>query len=140
MSKFIFITGGVAPNLGKGITGASLGRMLKGRGHSITIIKLDPYINIDPGTMSPLQHGAVFVTVDGGETDLDLGHYERFMDVELPQSRGRPVEVRVPDVDNFGKPRGSRDISRLGLGVLKSIGLEVRRTGLTVRKVPEEPT
>lgn len=83
MSKFIFITGGVASNLGKGITGASLGRMLKGRGHSITMIKLDPYINIDPGTMSPLQHGEVFVTVDGGETDLDLGHYERFMDVEL---------------------------------------------------------
>lgn len=83
MTKFIFITGGVASNLGKGITGASLGRMLKGRGHSITMIKLDPYINMDPGTMSPLQHGEVFVTADGGETDLDLGHYERFIDVEL---------------------------------------------------------
>src|SRR5690625_3482575 len=83
MTKFIFITGGVASNLGKGITGASLGRMLKGRGYSITMLKLDPYINMDPGTMSPLQHGEVFVTSDGGETDLDLGHYERFIDVEL---------------------------------------------------------
>lgn len=83
MAKFIFITGGVASNLGKGITGASLGRLLKGRGHNITMIKLDPYINIDPGTMSPLQHGEVFVTSDGGETDLDLGHYERFIDIEL---------------------------------------------------------
>lgn len=83
MAKFIFITGGVASNLGKGITGASLGRLLKGRGYSVTMMKLDPYINIDPGTMSPLQHGEVFVTADGGETDLDLGHYERFIDIEL---------------------------------------------------------
>jgi len=83
MAKFVFITGGVASSLGKGITGASLGRLLKGRGLNVTMIKLDPYINMDPGTMSPLQHGEVFVTADGAETDLDLGHYERFIDIDL---------------------------------------------------------
>src|SRR4030067_3666656 len=77
-TKFIFITGGVLSSLGKGICGASLGRLLKSRGFSVTIQKFDPYINIDPGTMNPFQHGEVFVTDDGGETDLDLGHYERF--------------------------------------------------------------
>ncbi len=83
MAKFIFITGGVVSGLGKGITAASLGRLLKARGFSVTAQKLDPYLNVDPGTMSPLQHGEVFVTDDGAETDLDLGHYERFMDVSL---------------------------------------------------------
>ncbi len=83
MTKFIFVTGGVVSGLGKGITAASLGRLLKSRGIEVTIAKLDPYINVDPGTMSPLQHGEVFVTDDGAETDLDLGHYERFMDVNL---------------------------------------------------------
>ncbi len=83
MAKFVFITGGVASSLGKGITGASLGRLLKSRGLEVTMVKLDPYINMDPGTMSPLQHGEVFVTEDGAETDLDLGHYERFIDIEL---------------------------------------------------------
>src|SRR5881296_1287964 len=78
MSKFIFVTGGVASSVGKGITVASLGRLLKNRGVSVSLMKLDPYINVDPGTMSPYQHGEVFVTDDGGETDLDLGHYERF--------------------------------------------------------------
>ena len=82
-SKFIFITGGVLSSLGKGICAASLGRLLKSRGFSVTIQKLDPYINIDPGTMNPFQHGEVFVTDDGGETDLDLGHYERFLDENL---------------------------------------------------------
>jgi len=83
MTKYIFVTGGVVSGLGKGITAASLGRLLKSRGLNVTIAKLDPYINVDPGTMSPLQHGEVFVTDDGAETDLDLGHYERFMDVNL---------------------------------------------------------
>lgn len=83
MAKFVFITGGVASSLGKGITGASLGRLLKSRGLNVTALKLDPYINMDPGTMSPLQHGEVFVTEDGAETDLDLGHYERFIDIDL---------------------------------------------------------
>ncbi len=80
MSKFIFVTGGVASSVGKGITVASLGRLLKNRGVSVSLMKLDPYINVDPGTMSPYQHGEVFVTDDGAETDLDLGHYERFTD------------------------------------------------------------
>ncbi|WP_226669234.1 CTP synthase [Metabacillus litoralis] len=83
MTKYIFVTGGVVSSLGKGITAASLGRLLKNRGMSVTIQKFDPYINVDPGTMSPYQHGEVFVTNDGAETDLDLGHYERFIDVNL---------------------------------------------------------
>jgi CTP synthase len=82
-TKFIFVTGGVLSSLGKGICAASLGRLLKAIGYSVTIQKLDPYINIDPGTMNPIQHGEVFVTDDGGETDLDLGHYERFIDEDL---------------------------------------------------------
>jgi len=82
-TKYVFITGGVVSSLGKGITAASLGRLLKTRGISVTIQKLDPYINVDPGTMNPYQHGEVFVTDDGAETDLDLGHYERFIDVSL---------------------------------------------------------
>ncbi|AKG74809.1 CTP synthase [Salinicoccus halodurans] len=83
MTKYIFVTGGVVSSLGKGITAASLGRLLKDRGFSITIQKFDPYLNVDPGTMSPYQHGEVFVTEDGAETDLDLGHYERFIDINL---------------------------------------------------------
>ncbi len=83
MAKHVFVTGGVVSSLGKGITAASLGRLLKARGLSVTIQKLDPYLNVDPGTMSPFQHGEVFVTDDGGETDLDLGHYERFIDESL---------------------------------------------------------
>lgn len=86
MSKYIFVTGGVVSGLGKGITAASLGRLLKQRGLSVFVQKFDPYINVDPGTMSPLQHGEVFVTKDGGETDLDLGHYERFIDTELTRN------------------------------------------------------
>ena len=78
--KYVFVTGGVVSGLGKGITAASLGRLLKARGYQVTMQKFDPYINIDPGTMNPIQHGEVFVTDDGTETDLDLGHYERFID------------------------------------------------------------
>lgn len=83
MAKFIFVTGGVVSGLGKGITAASLGRLLKGRGVRVNVLKFDPYINVDPGTMSPYQHGEVFVTEDGAETDLDLGHYERFINENL---------------------------------------------------------
>ena len=83
MAKYIFVTGGVVSSLGKGITAASLGRLLKERGYKVTIQKFDPYLNVDPGTMSPYQHGEVFVTADGAETDLDLGHYERFINEEL---------------------------------------------------------
>ena len=85
-TKFIFVTGGVVSSLGKGICVASVGRILKSRGLSVSVLKLDPYLNVDPGTMSPYQHGEVFVTNDGGETDLDLGHYERFIDLELTRS------------------------------------------------------
>ncbi len=86
MSKYIFITGGVVSSVGKGISVASIGRILKSRGISVSVQKLDPYLNVDPGTMSPFQHGEVFVTQDGAETDLDLGHYERFIGVELTQA------------------------------------------------------
>ncbi|HEY3317208.1 MAG TPA: CTP synthetase, partial [Coriobacteriia bacterium] len=89
MAKHIFVTGGVVSSLGKGITAASLGRLLKSRGVRVRIQKLDPYLNVDPGTMSPFQHGEVFVTDDGAETDLDLGHYERF------------VTTRMGKVNNF---------------------------------------
>ena len=83
VTKYVFVTGGVSSSLGKGLTASSLGRLLKCRGLRVTMIKLDPYINVDPGTMNPFEHGEVFVTEDGGETDLDLGHYERFIDESL---------------------------------------------------------
>ena len=86
MTNFVFVTGGVVSSIGKGIAVASLGRVLKSRGVSVSVLKLDPYLNVDPGTMSPYQHGEVFVTGDGSETDLDLGHYERFIDVELSRA------------------------------------------------------
>ena len=84
-TKYIFVTGGVVSSLGKGIAAASIGRLLKERGLRVTLQKFDPYINVDPGTLSPYQHGEVFVTDDGAETDLDLGHYERFIDESLSQ-------------------------------------------------------
>src|ERR687890_2706711 len=83
MSKFIFVTGGVVSSLGKGLASASMGNLLESRGLKITFLKLDPYINVDPGTMNPYQHGEVFVTDDGAETDLDLGHYERYTSLTL---------------------------------------------------------
>ena len=87
MSKFVIVTGGVVSSLGKGITAASLGRLLINRGLKVTVQKLDPYINVDPGTMSPYQHGEVFVTDDGTETDLDIGHYERFLDISCKHNQ-----------------------------------------------------
>src|ERR1700681_4572600 len=89
MPKYIFVTGGVVSSLGKGLAASSIGSLLEARGLRVTLIKLDPYINVDPGTMSPFQHGEVFVTDDGAETDLDLGHYERF------------VTTRMGKVNNF---------------------------------------
>src|SRR5207244_5843061 len=86
MAKIVVITGGVVSSLGKGIAAASLGLLLKARGLRVTLQKLDPYLNIDPGTMSPFQHGEVFVTDDGAETDLDLGHYERFTGISVRRS------------------------------------------------------
>src|SRR6185503_11490425 len=86
MTKYIFCTGGVVSSVGKGVAAAAMGRLLKARGVTVTMAKLDPYINVDPGTMSPYQHGEVFVTSDGAETDLDLGHYERFVDIDLTRA------------------------------------------------------
>ena len=86
MTKYILVTGGVVSSVGKGVTVASIGRILKNRGIAVSVLKLDPYLNVDPGTMSPYQHGEVFVTKDGSETDLDLGHYERFTGVSSRQS------------------------------------------------------
>src|SRR5574343_1628488 len=86
MTRFIFITGGVVSSLGKGIASAALGALLQARGYKVRLRKLDPYLNVDPGTMSPYQHGEVFVTDDGAETDLDLGHYERFIDESLTKN------------------------------------------------------
>src|ERR1700716_2299444 len=93
-TKFILVTGGVVSSLGKGLASASIGALLENRGLKVTIQKLDPYINVDPGTMNPLQHGEVFVTDDGAETDLDLGHYERFIDRDLsPKGNGRTGRI-----------------------------------------------
>ena len=100
MAKFVFITGGVVSSLGKGIAAASLGALLESRGLKLNLIKLDPYINIDPGTMSPFQHGEVFVTDDGAETDLDLGHYERY------------VRTRMSKLNNFTSGRIYSDVLR----------------------------
>jgi hypothetical protein len=86
MTKYVFVTGGVVSSLGKGIAAASLAAILESRGLKVTLLKLDPYINVDPGTMSPFQHGEVFVTEDGAETDLDLGHYERFVSAKMRKS------------------------------------------------------
>ena len=86
MARYVFITGGVVSSLGKGIAAAALGALLQARGYRVRLRKLDPYLNVDPGTMSPTQHGEVFVTDDGAETDLDLGHYERFLDTDLQGS------------------------------------------------------
>ena len=108
-TRFIFITGGVVSSLGKGIAAASIGRLLVARGLDVQLQKFDPYINVDPGTMSPYQHGEVFVTEDGAETDLDLGHYERFTDAEhepgVERDRRRHLQHRDP-------PRAPRRLPR----------------------------
>ena len=142
MPKYVFVTGGVTSSLGKGITAASIGRILKSRGIPVSILKLDPYINIDPGTMSPYQHGEVFVTDDGAETDLDLGHYERFIDENLSQASnvttgriysaviakerrgdylGGTVQV-IPHITNEIKERIAR-VAREGTGSVATSGL-----------------
>jgi CTP synthase len=93
MTHYIFVTGGVVSSLGKGIAAASLAAILEARGLNVTMLKLDPYINVDPGTMSPIQHGEVFVTDDGAETDLDLGHYERFIRTRMTNTIISPPAV-----------------------------------------------
>ena len=109
-TRYIFVTGGVVSSLGKGIAAASIGRLLKERGLRVTLQKFDPYINVDPGTMSPFQHGEVFVTDDGAETDLDLGHYERFIDKSLSQANNittGPIYQTVIDKERRGDYLGS---------------------------------
>ena len=110
MTKHIFVTGGVASSLGKGLTASSLGALLKARGLRVTMQKLDPYINVDPGTMNPVEHGEVFVTADGGETDLDLGHYERFIDENLTRDSNATtgsIYSAVIDAERRGEFLGS---------------------------------
>ena len=128
--KYIFVTGGVVSSLGKGVAASSIGCLLESRGFKITIQKIDPYLNVDPGTMSPFQHGEVYVTDDGAETDLDLGHYERFTHVKLTRDNnwttGRIYETiispgaarRLPGKDRAGDPaRHRRDQARIPEGV-----------------------
>ena len=109
MTKFVFVTGGVVSSLGKGIASASLAAILESRGLKVTLIKLDPYINVDPGTMSPFQHGEVFVTDDGAETDLDLGHYERFITTRMKRANNftRPVSCLRPSIISMPTHRRS---------------------------------
>ena len=116
MARYIFITGGVVSSLGKGLASAALGALLQARGFTVRLRKLDPYLNVDPGTMSPFEHGEVFVTDDGAETDLDLGHYERFTGVaarktdsvvvrpHLPERPREGAARRLPRQDNPGDP------------------------------------
>ncbi|MDD2648854.1 MAG: CTP synthase [Eubacteriales bacterium] len=135
-TKFIFVTGGVVSSLGKGITAASLGRLLKNRGLRVSIQKFDPYINVDPGTMSPYQHGEVFVTDDGAETDLDLGHYERFIDESLTQSAnvtsGR-VYKTVIDRERKGEYLGAT------IQVIPHITNEIKKNILAVSRLQNAP-
>lgn len=134
--KFIFVTGGVVSSLGKGITAASLGRLLKCRGFKVSIQKFDPYINVDPGTMNPYQHGEVFVTDDGAETDLDLGHYERFIDESLSQANnvtsGR-VYKTVIDRERRGEYLGAT------IQVIPHITNEIKRNILAVSRSENAP-
>ena len=105
MTRYVFVTGGVVSSLGKGIAAAALGALLQARGFKVKLRKLDPYLNVDPGTMSPYQHGEVFVTDDGAETDLDLGHYERFTGVHATQARQRHHRADLPGRHRQGAPR-----------------------------------
>jgi len=105
MPKYIFVTGGVVSSLGKGIASASIGRILEAKGLKVALQKLDPYINVDPGTMSPYQHGEVYVTDDGAETDLDLGHYERFTNISLGKLNNVTLEEEDGN-DRAGPPHG----------------------------------
>ncbi|HPJ03465.1 MAG TPA: CTP synthase, partial [Candidatus Limiplasma sp.] len=135
-TKFIFVTGGVVSSLGKGITAASLGRLLKTRGLRVSIQKFDPYLNVDPGTMNPYQHGEVFVTDDGAETDLDLGHYERFIDENLTQASnvtsGR-VYKTVIDRERKGEYLGAT------IQVIPHITNEIKKNIIAVSRTEAAP-
>ena len=144
MSKFVFVTGGVVSSIGKGIVAASLGRLLKSRGYSVSILKLDPYLNVDPGTMSPFQHGEVFVTEDGATTDLDLGHYERFTGVNLRKDSNvttgsiyRKVIESERKGDYLGAtvqviPHITDEIKRRIKGISNDIDVQITEIGGTV--------
>jgi len=137
MPKYIFVTGGVVSSVGKGVTCASMGRLLKARGVSVSIQKLDPYINVDPGTMSPYQHGEVFVTDDGAETDLDLGHYERFIDENLSQASNvttGQVYAEVIAKERRGDYLGGtiQVIPHITNEIKRRIGLVARKSGAEV--------
>jgi len=131
-TKYIFVTGGVVSSIGKGIVASSLGRLLKNRGFDVRVLKLDPYINLDPGTMSPYQHGEVFVTEDGAETDLDLGHYERFIDTDLEQ--GNSVTAGRIYLDVINKERRGDYLSGT-VQVVPHITNEIKER---IRKVGEK--
>ncbi|MBP6962545.1 CTP synthase, partial [Candidatus Saccharibacteria bacterium] len=127
--KYVFVTGGVLSGVGKGITAASIGNILKSRGYKVNIQKCDPYLNVDAGTLNPGEHGECFVTVDGAETDLDLGHYERFMDLELKQSSslmsGRILQKVISD-ERAGKYLGKT--VQIIPHVTTAIGDEIAKT------------
>ncbi|MBQ5727878.1 MAG: CTP synthetase, partial [Mailhella sp.] len=135
-TKFIFVTGGVLSSLGKGLAVASLGALLKARGLSVTVQKLDPYLNIDPGTLNPLEHGEVFVTDDGAEADLDLGHYERYLDVSLSQlntiTSGR-IYWRVLNKERRGEYKGGT------IQVIPNITDEIKNTLLRIGESENAP-
>ena len=153
MPKFIFITGGVVSSVGKGITTASVAKLLKSRGLSVTVQKLDPYLNVDPGTMSPYQHGEVFVTVDGAETDLDLGHYERFLDQDLSGASSvtmGQVHQAVIEQERRGDflggtiqtvPHITNAIKKRVLGLAETTGVDVQiiEVGGTVGDIEGQP-
>lgn len=135
-TKFIFVTGGVLSSLGKGLAAASLGALLKARDLSVTIQKLDPYINVDPGTMNPFQHGEVFVTDDGAETDLDLGHYERFLNISLSQKNNTTsgaVYNRVIHKERRGDYLGAT------VQVIPHITDEIKRVVLSLAEGEDAP-
>ncbi|GIW72398.1 MAG: hypothetical protein KatS3mg102_1940 [Planctomycetota bacterium] len=112
MAKHVFITGGVVSSLGKGLTAACIGLLLEDRGYRISLQKLDPYLNVDPGTMSPFQHGEVYVTDDGAETDLDLGHYERFTSARIEPLQQLHHRPHLPDDPREGAARATTSAGR----------------------------
>src|SRR4026208_1713040 len=153
MTKYIFITGGVVSSVGKGVTAAAIGRLLKARGLNISIQKLDPYINVDPGTMSPYQHGEVYVLDDGAETDLDLGHYERFIDIRLSRSTNFPTGQGDAEINGKARrgdflggtiqviPHITNEIKRRVAGIAKETSADVVivEVGGTVGDIESQP-
>src|SRR5580658_10514543 len=151
MARYIFITGGVVSSLGKGLASAALGALLQARGYKVRLRKLDPYLNVDPGTMSPYQHGEVFVTDDGAETDLDLGHYERFTHAKLTQSNnltsGRIYEqilTRERRGDYLGKtvqviPHVTNEIKAAMKRVAADVDVVIAEIGGTVGDIESLP-